>query len=67
MYLRSKYKDLEFEVSKRCHMRTSTIPDLVGALGMNGQVSDRLINGIHCSPRHNVIKKIVFTSTDHTI
>ena len=30
----SKYKDLEIEVEKLCHMKTVTIPVVIGALGI---------------------------------
>ena len=30
----SKYKDLEIEIEKMCHLKTTTIPAVVGALGL---------------------------------
>ena len=43
---RSKYKDLEIEIEKIWHLKTTTAPVIVGALGMIKKGTDKHTNKI---------------------
>ena len=42
----SKYKDLEIEVTKMWHLRTTTLPIVIGALGMVAKTSSNYVSQI---------------------
>ena len=43
---RSKYKDLEIEITRMWQMKTETIPVVIGALGMIKKCSEKLVREI---------------------
>ena len=63
----SKYKDLEIEIQKMWKLTTTTIPVIVGALGLVRVGTEDLIKQIPGSPQLQEIQKIVLTSTAHIL
>ena len=63
----SKYKDLEIEIQKMWHLETSTVPVVVGALGMLKQGTNEYIESIAGKPNLFEIQKIALTSTAHLL
>ena len=63
----SKYKDLEIEVEKMWHLKTKTIPVVVGALGLIRKCTNAFIEKIPGSPSHQEVQKIVLNSTAHVL
>ena len=63
----SKYKDLEIEIQKMWHLETSTVPVVVGALGMLKQGTNEYIESIPGKPNLFEIQKIALTSTAHLL
>ena len=61
----SKYKDLEFEIEKLSHMKTVTIPILIGALGMIKKGNEKHPEKIPRSPNLAETQKIALTGTAH--
>ena len=59
----AKYKDLQIEIQKMWHMRTETVPVIVGALGMIKKGTKKLINKIPGGPYPAEIQKIVLLGT----
>ena len=53
----SKYKDLEIEVEKLWHMKTVTIPVVIGALGMIKKGTDKHLEKIPGSPNLDEMQK----------
>ena len=53
----SKYKDLEIEVEKLWHMKTVTIPVVIGALGMIKKGTDKHLKKIPGSPNLDEMQK----------
>ena len=63
----SKYKDLEIEVEKMWHLKTTTIPVVVGALGLIKKGTNAFIEKILGSPPLQEVQKIVLNSTAHLL
>ena len=63
----SKYKDLEIEVEKMWHLKTCTIPVIVGALGVIRKGANDFVNKIPGKPSLQELQKIVFNSTAHVL
>ena len=63
----SKYKDLEIEIQKMWHLDTSTIPVVVGALGLLKQGTEDYMERIPGKPKLFEIQKIALTSTAHIL
>ena len=40
----NKYKELEIEIEKKCHLKTTTMSVIVGALDMIKKLLDKCIN-----------------------
>ena len=63
----SKYKDLEIETTKMWQLKTTTIPVVVGALGVIKKGVDRYLSMIPGNPSLYEIQKIVLTGTAHIL
>ena len=63
----SKYKDLEIEIGKMWNLHTSTIPVVVGALGLLKCGTREYIERIPGKPNLFEIQKIALTSTAHIL
>lgn len=63
----SKYKDLEIEVEKMWHLKTCTIPVVVGALGLIKKGAKEFVSKIPGNPSLQEIQKIVLNSTAHVL
>ena len=63
----SKYKDLEIEVEKMWHLKTKTIPVVVGALGLLKKGTNAFIEKIPGSLSLQVVQKIALSSTAHVL
>ena len=63
----SKYKDLEIEVEKMWHLKTTTIPVVVGALGLIKKGTNAFIEKIPGSPSLQEVQKVVLNSTAHVL
>ena len=57
----TRYKDREIEIEKMCHLKTTTVPVIGGALGMIKKGTHRHINKIPGSPRQYESKKLHFS------
>ena len=56
----SKYKDLEIEIEKMWHLKTTMVSVIVGTLGMIKKRTDRHINKIPGSSSLYEIQKIAY-------
>ena len=63
----SKYKNLEFEVEKLWHMKTVTIPVVIGTLGMIKKGIEKHLEKIPGSLSLDGMQKIVLTVTAHIL
>ena len=63
----SKYKDLEIEVTKMWRLNTTTVPVIVGALGMIGKTMGTHIKKIPGYPTLREIQKITLMGTAHIL
>ena len=63
----SKYKDLEIEVEKLWHMKTVTIPFVIGDLGMIKKGTEKHLEKIPGSPNPGEVQKIAVTGTAHIV
>ena len=63
----SKYKDLEIEIQKMWHLKTTIVPVIVGALGVVKKSMQEHIDKIPGQPLLQEIQKIVLTSTSHIL
>ena len=63
----SKYKDLEIEVEKMWHLKTKTIPVVVGSLGLIKKGTNTFIEKIPGSPPLQEVQKIVLNSKAHVL
>ena len=61
----SKYKDLEIETTRMWEMRTETVPDIVGALGLIRQGMDQNLGKILGASNINELQKITLVRTAH--
>ncbi|XP_028517939.1 uncharacterized protein LOC110248967 [Exaiptasia diaphana] len=63
----SKYKDLEIEVERMWGLKTSTIPVIIGALGLIKKGIDKYINKIPGNIKIVELQKIVLLGTAHIL
>jgi len=63
----SKYKDLEIEVTRMWGMKTTTIPVVVGALGLIKKGLEKRIKKIPGTPTTQEIQKIILLGSAHII
>ena len=63
----SKYKDLEIEVEKMWHLKTKTLPVVIGALSLIKKDTDKFLEQIPGNPRLEEVQKIVLNSTAHIL
>ena len=63
----SKYKDLEIEIEKMWQLKTTTIPVVVGALGLIKKGTIDYLKKIPGEPSLSEIQKIVLNSTAHNL
>ena len=63
----SKYKDLQIEIERMWHLKTTIVPVVVGALGMVKKGIQNHLNTIPGEPNLQEIQKIVLTSTTHLL
>ena len=63
----SKYKDLEIEVEKLWHMKTVTIPVVIGALSMIKKGTEKHLEKIPGSPNLAEMQKIALTGAAHIL
>ena len=63
----NKYKDLEIEIQRIWKLKTSTIPVIVGALGMIKKGCQKHLDTIPGEYQLQEIQKIVLTSTAHIL
>ena len=59
----SKYKDLEIEIQKMWHLKTTVIPEVIGALGKIKRKSEDHIKKIPGNPCLQELQKIVLNGT----
>ena len=63
----SKYKDLEIEVEKMWHLKTTPLPVVIGALGHIKKGTDKFLEQILGNPKLEEVQKIVLNSTAHVL
>ena len=63
----SKNKDLEIEVEMLWHMKTVTIPVVIGALGMIKKGTEKHLEKIPGSPNLAEMQKIALKGTAHIL
>ena len=63
----SKYRDLDIENEKMCHLKTTTLLVMVGALGMIKKGTDKHNNKISCRPSIYEMKMIALCGTAHLL
>ena len=63
----SKYKDLQIEIDRMWHLKTTIVPVVVGALGMVKKGIQNHLNTIPGEPNLQEIQKIVLISTTHLL
>ena len=63
----SKYKDLQIEIERMWHLKTTVIPIVVGALGMVKRGIQNHLKSLPGEPKLQEIQKIVLTSTAHIL
>ena len=61
----SKYKDLKIEIEKMWYLKTTTVPVILGALGMIRKGTNKNITKIPSSPSLIEIQKIVLDRIAH--
>ena len=64
---RSKYTDLEIEVTKIWKLKAKITPVVIGALGMIKKGTQNIIDQIPGKPSLQEMQKIVLTSTAHIL
>ena len=64
---RSKYTDLEIEVTKIWKLKTKITPVVIGALRMIKKGTQNIIDQIPGKPSLQEMQKIVLTSTAHIL
>ena len=63
----SNYKDQEIEIQRMWKLRTSTVPVIVGVLGMIKKGCQKHLDTIPGEHQLQEIQKIVLTSTAHVL
>ena len=63
----SKCKNLEIDIRKMRHLKITTIPVIMGALGMIKKGTDKHINRIPCNRSLYEIQQIALCGTTHLL
>ena len=63
----SKYKDLEIEIQKMWGMKTTTIPVVIGALGLIKKGMEKYVKQIPGNIKVHEIQKIALLGTAHIL
>ena len=63
----SSYKDLEIEVTKIWHLKTTTLPVVIGALRMVAKTTPNYVSQIPRAPSLTELQKITLMGTAHTL
>ena len=63
----SKYKDLEIEVTKMWHLKTATLPVVIGALCMVAKTAPNYVLQIPGAPTLTKFQKITLMGTAHIL
>ena len=63
----SKYKDLEIEVTKMWHLKTTALPVVVGALGIVAKTTPNYVSQIPGAPSLTELQKITLMGTTHIL
>ena len=63
----SKYKDLEIEVTKIWHLKTTALPAAIAALGMVAKTAPNYVSQIPGAPSLTELPKITLMGTLHTL
>ena len=63
----SKYKDLEIEITKMWHLKTNTVPIIIGALGMISKTAQDYVSLIPGNLSLSEIQKITLMGTSHIL
>ena len=63
----SKYKDLETEVAKMWHLKATTQPVVIGALGIVAKTAPNYISQIPGAPSLTELQKITLMGTAHIL
>ena len=62
-----KYKDLEIEAIKMWHLKITTLPVVIGALGMMAKIAASYISQIPGAPSLTEQQKITLVGTTHIL
>ena len=63
----SKYKDLQIEVTKMWHLKTTTLPVVIGALGVVAKTAPNYVSLIPGAPSFTELQKITLMDTAHIL
>ena len=63
----SKYKDLEIEFTKMWHLKTTTLPVVIGALGIVAKIAPNYVLQIPGTPSLTELQKITLMGTAHIL
>ena len=63
----SKYKDLEVEVTKMWHLKTTTLPVVIDALGIVAKTAPNYVSQIPGAPTLTELQKITLMGTAHIL
>ena len=63
----NKYKDLEIEVTKMWHLKTTALPVLIGALGIVAKTAPNYVLLIPGAPSLTELQKITLMGTTHIL
>ena len=63
----SKYKDLEIEVAKMWHLKTTALPVVIGALGIAGKTAPNYVSQIPGAPSLTELQRITIMGTAHIL
>ena len=64
---RSKYKDLEIKVTTMWHLKTTTLPVVLGALGIMARTVPNYVSQIPGAPSLTELQKIILIGTAHIL
>ena len=63
----SKYKDLEIELIKIWHLKSTTLPVIIGALGMVAKTAPNYVSQIPGASSLTHLQKIILMVTAHIL
>ena len=63
----AKYKDLEIEIEQMWGMKATTIPVVIGALGLIKKGLEKYAKQIPCNIKISELQKIVLLGTSHIL